>query len=196
MERIELLARVCGPRDPQIQTPVNFICVENSKVLCMPTICMIWRLWKRIFMKQFTTFSNVNCNKFSKICLKEFRHVSQQRADILNIFYDGEYNINYYIWLKINERSKQYVVTGHAWAFLLARDTAVSQEFVGGKISIQSVCALSTLHVKHTLKSQVSQYTLNWMHGIHKVRQQFLQCSLKNSVSNENTIFLHLYFSS
>jgi uncharacterized circularly permuted ATP-grasp superfamily protein len=29
--------------------------------------------------------------------LKELRHVSQQRADILNIFYDGEYNINYYI---------------------------------------------------------------------------------------------------
>jgi hypothetical protein len=33
----------------------------------------------------------------SEICFKEFRHVSQQRADILNILYDGEYNINYYI---------------------------------------------------------------------------------------------------
>jgi hypothetical protein len=33
----------------------------------------------------------------SKICLKEFRHVSQQRADILNIFYDGDYSMNYYI---------------------------------------------------------------------------------------------------
>jgi hypothetical protein len=31
------------------------------------------------------------------MCLKEFRHVLQQRADILNIVYDGEYNINYYI---------------------------------------------------------------------------------------------------
>jgi hypothetical protein len=28
---------------------------------------------------------------------KELRHVSQQRADILNILYDGEYSINYYI---------------------------------------------------------------------------------------------------
>jgi hypothetical protein len=63
----------------------------------MPTVHMTWRVRNRIFMKQFTTFGNVNCNKFPKICLKEFRHVSQQRADILSIFYDGEYNINYYI---------------------------------------------------------------------------------------------------
>jgi hypothetical protein len=27
-------------------------------------------------------------------------------VDILNTFYDGEYNINYYIWLIINKRSK------------------------------------------------------------------------------------------
>jgi hypothetical protein len=31
------------------------------------------------------------------MCLKEFRHVSQQRIDILIIIYDGEYNINCYI---------------------------------------------------------------------------------------------------
>jgi hypothetical protein len=48
-------------------------------------------------VKEFTTFSNGNCKKFPEICLKEFRLVSQQRADILNIFYDGEYSINYYI---------------------------------------------------------------------------------------------------
>jgi hypothetical protein len=48
-------------------------------------------------LEQFTTFSNVNCNKFPVICLKEFRHVSQQRVDILNIFNGGEYHINYYI---------------------------------------------------------------------------------------------------
>jgi hypothetical protein len=58
-------------------------------------------------VKQFKTFRNVNCNKFPEICLKEFRHVSQQREDILNIFYDGEYNINYYISLIINEISEQ-----------------------------------------------------------------------------------------
>jgi hypothetical protein len=62
-------------------------------------------------LKQFTTFSNVNCNKFPEICLKEFRHVSQRSADILNIFYDGDCNINYSILLIINERSKQYVLT-------------------------------------------------------------------------------------
>jgi hypothetical protein len=36
-------------------------------------------------------------NKFPEIYLKEFRHVSQQRADIFNFFYDGECSINYYI---------------------------------------------------------------------------------------------------
>jgi hypothetical protein len=51
---------------------------------------------KQNINEQFTTFSNMNCNKFSKICLKEFRHFSQEKAGILNI-YDGEYNINYYI---------------------------------------------------------------------------------------------------
>jgi hypothetical protein len=54
----------------------------------MPTIHMT-----EIFVKQFITFSNVNCNKFPEICLKEFRHVSQQRVDLLNIFYGGEDNI-------------------------------------------------------------------------------------------------------
>jgi hypothetical protein len=49
----------------------------------------------------------MNCNLFPKICLKEFRHVSQQRVDILNIFCDGEYNVNYYISLIINKISKQ-----------------------------------------------------------------------------------------
>jgi hypothetical protein len=53
----------------------------------------------------------VNCKKFPEICLKELRHISQQRADILNIFYDGEYSINYYIWLIIEEKSKQCVLT-------------------------------------------------------------------------------------
>jgi hypothetical protein len=71
---------------------------------------MTWRLYSRIFVKQFTTFSNVNCNKFPEICLQEFRLVSQQRVDILNIFYDGEYNISYCIWLIIKESSKQLVL--------------------------------------------------------------------------------------
>jgi hypothetical protein len=43
--------------------------------------------------------------------LKEFRHVSQQRADIFNFFYDGECSINYYIWLIINKINKQCVLT-------------------------------------------------------------------------------------
>jgi hypothetical protein len=37
-------------------------------------------------------FSKVNYKKFSDIYLKEFRHVSQQMVDILNIFYNDEYN--------------------------------------------------------------------------------------------------------
>jgi hypothetical protein len=49
----------------------------------------------------------------SQICLKEFRRISQQRADILKI-YDGEFNINYYISLIINKISKQYVLAAPA----------------------------------------------------------------------------------
>jgi hypothetical protein len=66
-------------------------------VLHMPTIHISSRLYNRICVEQFTTFNNVDCIRFLKICLKEFRHVSQQSVDILNIFYDGEFNINYYI---------------------------------------------------------------------------------------------------
>jgi hypothetical protein len=71
---MELLAGVCGP-------------------------CHFYLLGKleRLSMKQFTTFSKVNCNNFPEICLKEFRHVSHQKAGILNIFCDGEYSISYYI---------------------------------------------------------------------------------------------------
>jgi hypothetical protein len=36
--------------------------------------------------------------------------MSQQRADILNYFWDDEYYINYYIWLIINQRSKQCIL--------------------------------------------------------------------------------------
>jgi hypothetical protein len=61
-------------------------------------------------VKQFTIFGNIICSKFPEIFLKDFRHVSQQMADILKIFYDGEYNINYYSCLTINERSKQCVL--------------------------------------------------------------------------------------
>jgi hypothetical protein len=63
----------------------------------MPTIHMAWRPHNRIFVKQFTAFSNVNCNKFPEIYLKEFRHVSQQKVDILNISHDDKHNIDYYI---------------------------------------------------------------------------------------------------
>jgi hypothetical protein len=45
-------------------------------------------------------------NLFKQIQL----HVWKHRVDILNIFCDGEYNINYYIWLIINKRSKQCVL--------------------------------------------------------------------------------------
>lgn len=50
------------------------------------------------------TFSNVNLQQFPEVCLKELRHVSQQKMDILNIFYDGEYNNNYYILLISNKK--------------------------------------------------------------------------------------------
>jgi hypothetical protein len=137
-----------GPYIPRSK-PLWFLYVgKNSKVLCIPTIHMIWRLWNRIFLKQFTTFSNVNCNKFLEICLQEFRHVSQQRADILNIFYDGEYNINYYNWLIINKRSKQCVpAVPAARRIFLGSGAALSQEVANGKTNVQSVCTLNTVYI-------------------------------------------------
>jgi hypothetical protein len=78
MERIDL-------------NPCDFYLGENSKVFWIPTLHMTWKLGNSLFEKQFTTFSNANCNNFLEICLKEFRHVSQQRAGILIIFHDGEY---------------------------------------------------------------------------------------------------------
>jgi hypothetical protein len=52
----------------------------------------------------------------------------------LNIFYGGEYNIDYNVCYS----------TGRAQAFLSESDAEVSQEVADGKISIQSACALNT----------------------------------------------------
>jgi hypothetical protein len=99
-------------------------------------------------VKQHATFSNANCKKFLKICLKEFRHVLQQRADILNIFYDGEYNINYHIWLIINERSKECVLLvantlmHFSWQVIQFHRKLLMVK------SVQSACALNTLHIR------------------------------------------------
>jgi hypothetical protein len=114
-------------------------------------------------MKQFTTFSNVNCNKFTKICLKEFRHVSQQKVDILNIIYDGEYNINYYISLIINERSKQCLLLVQN----SGRHSSLFQEVVDGKIRVQSASALSTLY--YLMKGKVSTESETLMAAIMKI---------------------------
>jgi hypothetical protein len=47
--------------------------------------------------------------------------LTQQTVDILNILYDGEYNINYSIWLIINEWSKECArSSGRAAAFFSA----------------------------------------------------------------------------
>jgi hypothetical protein len=92
MGRVELLARVCWPpRSPDLN-PCDFYLWGKLK-----SVVYANNPHDLEALKQFTTFSNMNCNKFPEICLKEFRHVSQQWIDILNIFYDGEYNINYYI---------------------------------------------------------------------------------------------------
>jgi hypothetical protein len=58
---------------------------------------------KRNIVIQFTTLGNVNSNKFPRICLKKFTHVSQQKVHILVIFYDFEYTISYCILLKLKK---------------------------------------------------------------------------------------------
>jgi hypothetical protein len=89
---IELLARVCGPQNLQIH-PCDFCLWGKLKSVVYAKKPQYLESMKQIFVKQFTTFSNVNCSTIPEICLKEFRHISQQRAVILNIFYDDEYNI-------------------------------------------------------------------------------------------------------
>jgi hypothetical protein len=99
----------------------------------------------------------VNCNKFPEICLKEFRYVSQQKANIFNIFYDGEHNINYYIWLIINERSK-----GCELAVPAARQHFSRQVTKGFRRKLPSVQSTSSepalcTHNRWTLKSFISR---------------------------------------
>jgi hypothetical protein len=82
-----------------------FIFGENSKsVVCANNQydleALKQNIREAIYKIQQREFQTVSRTLFKRIqaclaCLKEFRNVSQQRADILNIFYDDEYNINY-----------------------------------------------------------------------------------------------------
>jgi hypothetical protein len=52
---------------------------------------------------------NIQQCELQQVCRNLFKRIQTcltAEADILNTFYYGEYNINYYIWLIINERSK------------------------------------------------------------------------------------------
>jgi hypothetical protein len=66
----------------------------------------------------------------------------------MSIFYDGEYSFNYYIWLIINERSKQCVlpVPAAQQHFFSASDPLLSQEVADSKINVQSACDLNTMY--------------------------------------------------
>jgi hypothetical protein len=69
---------------------------ENSSVLYVNNPrdleALKWNIREAVYNIQQREFQQVSQHLF-----KEFRHDSQQGADILNTFYDGEYNINYYI---------------------------------------------------------------------------------------------------
>jgi hypothetical protein len=82
MERTELLGRVCGPLDPPDLNPRDFY---------------LWgKLKSVVYANNSHDLEALKQNIHKAIDIKEFRHVSQQRTDMLNIFYDSEYNINYY----------------------------------------------------------------------------------------------------
>jgi hypothetical protein len=80
------------PRSPDLN-PCDFYLWGKLKSVVYANNPYDLEALKQNIHEAIKTFSNVNCSEFPEICLKEFRLVSQQRVDILNIFYDGEYKI-------------------------------------------------------------------------------------------------------
>jgi hypothetical protein len=81
-------------------------------------------------------FYNIQQCEFQQVSWNLFKRIQAGlTADIMNIFYHGQYNINYYIWLIINKRRKQCVL-----ALFSASGAALSQEVADGKINVQLAC--------------------------------------------------------
>jgi hypothetical protein len=82
------------PRSPDLN-PCNFYLQGKVKSVVYANNPHDLEALKQNIREAIYNIQQRELQQVSQICSKEFRHVSQQRADILNIFYDGEYNINY-----------------------------------------------------------------------------------------------------
>jgi hypothetical protein len=95
-ERI-IIKGLWPPRSPDLN-PCQFHLLEKLKSVVYANNphdleALIQNIREAIYSIQQLALQRVSQNQFKHIQL----HVSQQGVDILNIFCDGEYNINYYI---------------------------------------------------------------------------------------------------
>jgi hypothetical protein len=97
MERIELLVRVCGPLDPQIYTPLIFICGENSKSVVYAKHPHALEALKQNIREAVYNIQQCESQQVYRNLFKIIEACLTAEGKHLNIFYDGEYNINYYI---------------------------------------------------------------------------------------------------
>jgi hypothetical protein len=83
------------PRSPYLN-PYDFIFVGKTQKCC---VCQNPHDLEALKQNILEAIYNIQQRELqcSEICLNELRHVSQQRADILNIFDDYECNIICYI---------------------------------------------------------------------------------------------------
>jgi hypothetical protein len=174
--RTELLARIRGPpRDPYVNTCDSY-------------------LWGA---RQQSTWPGGSKTEYSWSSLQHpatwiatsFPRsvVSQQRAHILNILYDGEYNINHYIWLIINEKSKQCVLTAPAARKNFYRQ--VTQRF---RRKPQTVKSMSHQPALWTLCVRVSCAYMWWREGKAPCLLNLRICVYRLAHESEHAILFFL----
>jgi hypothetical protein len=96
MRTTELLARVCGPLvSPNLNTCYFCLWGKLTNIVYANNTYDLEALKENIRGAVYNIQQH-ELQQVLKICLKEFRHVSQKRGDISYI-YDGKYNINCYI---------------------------------------------------------------------------------------------------
>jgi hypothetical protein len=78
-----IIARVCGPPGSPDLNPCDFYLRRKvNSVVYDNNSHDLEALKHNICGAIYSIQTTGNCNKFPEICLKEFRHVSQQRVDI------------------------------------------------------------------------------------------------------------------
>jgi hypothetical protein len=138
----ELLIWVWWPHKSPELSPCDFYLWRKLKKCC---VCQqsTW-LWtsKTEYSLRNLTFSNINCNKLPKMCLKNSGMTAKGRRSEHHQYWWVQY---YYIWLIINKQTMFYwfqmfegVILGR-WPITFTRSC-------WWKIRMQSTCALNPRH--------------------------------------------------